>query len=120
MNYISRHMEEKFGIPWVEYNFFGPSKTEESLRKIASFFDDHIKEKTEEVIAKYKILTDAVIAKYRPRLEGKKVMLFVGGLRPRHVIGAYEDWAWKLSVPAMNSAITMTINAPRTMSRTAL
>ncbi len=26
MNYISRHMEEKYGIPWVEYNFFGPSK----------------------------------------------------------------------------------------------
>ncbi|MEQ1600733.1 MAG: nitrogenase molybdenum-iron protein alpha chain [Methylophilaceae bacterium] len=91
MNYISRHMEEKYGIPWVEYNFFGPSKTEESLRKIASFFDDHIKEKTEEVIAKYKVLTDAVVAKYKPRLQGKKVMLFVGGLRPRHVIGAYED-----------------------------
>ena len=34
---------------------------------------------------------DAVIAKYKPRLEGKKVMLYVGGLRPRHVIGAYED-----------------------------
>ncbi len=33
----------------------------------------------------------AVIDKYKPRLEGKKVMLFVGGLRPRHVIGAYED-----------------------------
>jgi len=29
---------------------------------------------------------DAVIARYRPRLEGKTVMLFVGGLRPRHVI----------------------------------
>jgi nitrogenase molybdenum-iron protein alpha chain len=91
MNYISRHMEEKYGVPWVEYNFFGPSKIEESLRKIASFFDDSIKEKTEEVIAKYKKLTDDVIAKYKPRLQGKKVMLFVGGLRPRHVIGAYED-----------------------------
>jgi nitrogenase molybdenum-iron protein alpha chain len=91
MNYISRHMEEKYGIPWVEYNFFGPSKIEESLRKIAGFFDDTIKENTERVIAKYRALTDAVIAKYRPRLEGKKVMLFVGGLRPRHVIGAYED-----------------------------
>jgi nitrogenase molybdenum-iron protein alpha chain len=67
MNYISRHMEEKYGIPWVEYNFFGPSKIEESLRKIAGFFDDSIKEKTEEVIAKYKVLTDAVIAKYKPR-----------------------------------------------------
>jgi nitrogenase molybdenum-iron protein alpha chain len=91
MNYISRHMEEKFGTPWVEYNFFGPSKIAASLREIASHFDDTIKEGAERVIAKYQALTDAVIAKYRPRLEGKKVMLFVGGLRPRHVIGAYED-----------------------------
>jgi len=91
MNYISRYMEEKFGIPWVEYNFFGPSKVAESLRTIAGHFDDHIKEGAERVIAKYQSLTDAVIAKYKPRLQGKKVMLYVGGLRPRHVIGAYED-----------------------------
>jgi len=91
MNYISRHMEEKYGIPWIEYNFFGPTKIAESLRSIASHFDDKIKEGAERVIAKYTVLTDAVVAKYRPRLEGKKVMLFVGGLRPRHVIGAYED-----------------------------
>ncbi|MBN2702249.1 MAG: nitrogenase molybdenum-iron protein alpha chain [Methylothermaceae bacterium] len=91
MNYISRHMEEKYGIPWMEYNFFGPSKIAESLRKIASLFDDKIKEGAEKVIAKYQPEMDAVIAKYRPRLEGKKVMLFVGGLRPRHTIGAYED-----------------------------
>ncbi|MEW6682477.1 MAG: nitrogenase molybdenum-iron protein alpha chain [Nitrospirota bacterium] len=91
MNYISRHMEEKYGIPWVEYNFFGPTKIEESLRKIAAHFDDKIKEGAEKVIAKYRRLVDGVIEKYRPRLEGKTVMLFVGGLRPRHVIGAYED-----------------------------
>jgi nitrogenase molybdenum-iron protein alpha chain len=91
MNYISRHMEEKYGIPWMEYNFFGPTKIKESLRKIASFFDDSIKEGAERVIAKYTPMMDAVIAKFRPRLEGKKVMLYVGGLRPRHVVGAYED-----------------------------
>jgi nitrogenase molybdenum-iron protein alpha chain len=91
MNYISRHMEEKYGIPWMEYNFFGPSKIAESLRKIAAHFDDKIKEGAERVIAKYQAEVDAVIAKYRPRLEGKKVMLFIGGLRPRHTIGAYED-----------------------------
>ena len=91
MNYISRHMEEKYGIPWIEYNFFGPSKIEQSLREIASHFDDKIKEGAERVIAKYRKETDAVIEKYRPRLEGKRVMLYVGGLRPRHVIGAYED-----------------------------
>lgn len=91
MNYISRHMEEKYGIPYMEYNFFGPTKIIESLRKIAAFFDDSIKEKCEQVIARYQPMMDEVIAKYRPRLEGKKVMLYVGGLRPRHVIGAYED-----------------------------
>jgi nitrogenase molybdenum-iron protein alpha chain len=32
-----------------------------------------------------------VIDEYRPRLEGKTVMLYVGGLRPRHTVGAYED-----------------------------
>ncbi|WP_172148990.1 nitrogenase molybdenum-iron protein alpha chain [Pseudomonas tumuqii] len=91
MNYISRHMEEKYGIPWMEYNFFGPTKTAESLRAIAAHFDDSIKAKCEAVIAKYQTEWQAVIAKFRPRLEGKRVMLYVGGLRPRHVIGAYED-----------------------------
>jgi nitrogenase molybdenum-iron protein alpha chain len=91
MNYISRHMEEKYGIPYMEYNFFGPTKIEESLRKIAAFFDDSIKEKCEQVIARYRPMVDEVIAKYKPRLDGKRVMLYIGGLRPRHVIGAYED-----------------------------
>ena len=91
MNYITRHMEEKYNIPWVEYNFFGPTKIEASLREIAGHFDDTIKANAEKVIAKYRALVDGIVAKYKPRLEGKKVMLYVGGLRPRHVIGAYED-----------------------------
>ena len=91
MNYVSRHIEEKYGVPWLEYNFFGPTKIAESLRKIAAFFDETIQAKAEEVIEKYKAEYEAVIAKYRPRLEGKRVMLYVGGLRPRHIIGAYED-----------------------------
>ena len=50
MNYICRHMEEKYGIPWIEYNFFGPSQIEKSLRAIAAQFDDTIKEGAERVI----------------------------------------------------------------------
>ena len=91
MNYIARHMEEKYSIPWIEYNFFGPTKIAESLRKIAALFDDKIKAGAERVIARYTSEYEAVIAKYKPRLEGKRVMLYIGGLRPRHVIGAYED-----------------------------
>ncbi|MGL1959298.1 MAG: nitrogenase molybdenum-iron protein alpha chain [Colwellia sp.] len=91
MSYISRHMEEKYGIPWMEYNLFGPTKCEESLRKIAAFFDESVQEKAEVVITKYREQWQPVIDKFKPRLQGKKVMLYVGGLRPRHVIGAYED-----------------------------
>ncbi len=91
MNYICRHMEEKYGIPWIEVNFFGPGKIVESLRALAEKFDDRIKQKTEEVIEKRMAEMNEVIEKYRPRLEGKSVMLYVGGLRPRHTIGAYED-----------------------------
>ncbi|CCQ57523.1 Nitrogenase (molybdenum-iron) alpha chain [Crocosphaera watsonii WH 0005] len=91
MNYISRHMEEKYGIPWLEYNFFGPSKIAESLRAIAARFDETIQEKAEEVIKKYQQQCDDILAKYRPRLEGKTVMMMVGGLRPRHVVPAFKD-----------------------------
>jgi nitrogenase molybdenum-iron protein alpha chain len=91
MNYICRHMEEKYGIPWIEYNFFGPSQIARSLRAIADLFDDHIRDGAERVIAKYQPMADAVLAKYRPRLEGKRIMLYVGGLRPRHVADAYGD-----------------------------
>ncbi|HAT51404.1 MAG: nitrogenase molybdenum-iron protein alpha chain [Nitrospirae bacterium] len=91
MNYISRHMEAKYGIPWMEYNFFGPTKIAASLRAIAEHFDDKIKEGAERVIAKYQPMVEAINAKYIPRLQGKRVMLYVGGLRPRHVVGAYED-----------------------------
>ncbi|MCH4143641.1 nitrogenase molybdenum-iron protein alpha chain [Acetobacter peroxydans] len=91
MNYICRYMEEKYSIPWVEYNFFGPSQIAASLRKIASLFDETIQQNAERVIAKYQPLVDAVLAKFLPRLEGKTVMLYVGGLRPRHVVNAYDD-----------------------------
>ncbi|CCG09209.1 nitrogenase molybdenum-iron protein alpha chain [Pararhodospirillum photometricum] len=96
MNYICRHMEEKYNIPWMEYNFFGPSQIEKSLRKIAAHFDETIQANAEKVIAKYRPAVDAVIAKFRPRLEGKSVLLYVGGLRPRHTATAYEDLGMKI------------------------
>lgn len=96
MNYISRHMEEKYGIPWLEYNFFGLTKIAESLRAIGALFDDKIKEGAERVIAKYEAQIKATLDKYRPRLEGKTVMIMVGGLRPRHVVPAFQDLGMKI------------------------
>lgn len=91
MNYIATHMEETYGTPWIEFNFFGPTKIKESILKIAAQFDDSIMEKALKMIEKYDPLMQKVIDTYRPRLDGKSVMLYVGGLRPRHIVGAYED-----------------------------
>ncbi len=96
MNYICRHMEEKYGVAWMEYNFFGPTQIAASLRKIAKHFGPEIEEKAEQVIVANQPLVDKIIAKYRPRLEGKTVMLYVGGLRPRHIVTAYEDLGMKI------------------------
>ena len=65
MNYMCKVMEEKWGIPWLEYNFFGPTKIAESLRAIAARFDDKIKEGAERVIAKYQAEYEAVIHSLR-------------------------------------------------------
>ncbi len=91
MNYMCKVMEEKYGIPWMELNFFGPAKIAASLRKLGEYFGEEIRQKAEAVIAKYEPQMQAVIDEYRPRLEGKKVMLYVGGLRPRHTVNAYEE-----------------------------
>jgi len=106
MSYISRHMEEKYGIPWVEYNFFGPSKIAASLRDVAAHFDDKIKEGAERVIAKYQALTDATIAEYRPRLE-----VHAMSSEPMRIS------AWKSSVRGMSSDTMTTISAPPNTSR---
>ncbi|MCK9902381.1 nitrogenase molybdenum-iron protein alpha chain [Parafrankia colletiae] len=91
MNYICTTMEERYGTPWIEFNFFGPTKIVTSMRAIAAKFDETIQAKTEAAIARYQKRFDEITAAFKPRLDGKRVMLAVGGLRPRHTIGAYED-----------------------------
>ena len=91
MNYMCKVMEEKYGIPWMELNFFGPAKIAASLRKLGEYFGEEIRQRVDAVIAKYEPKVRQVIEEYRPRLEGKKVMLYVGGLRPRHTVNAYEE-----------------------------
>jgi nitrogenase molybdenum-iron protein alpha chain len=91
MNYIATTLEERHGVPWMEYNFFGPTKIVESMREIAAQFDETIQARTEEAIARYEVEFAKVRERFGPRLDGKKVMLLIGGLRPRHTVGAYTD-----------------------------
>ncbi len=85
INYVADMMEKKYGPPWIKVNFIGAKATAKSLRKIAEFFeDDELTENVERVISEeYPAVVEAQ-KKYRPRCEGKRAMLFVGGSRAHH------------------------------------
>jgi len=85
INYVAEMMETKFGLPWIKINFIGAEATAKSLRKIAQYFDDpRLTERVEAVIAAERPAVQAAAAEVRPRTEGKRAMLFVGGSRAHH------------------------------------
>jgi nitrogenase molybdenum-iron protein alpha chain len=89
--HCSPHGRKNTKFPGLSTTSLGLPKLLNHCAKSPLLFDETIQAGAEKVIAKYQAEYDAVIAKYKPRLQGKRVMLYVGGLRPRHVIGAYED-----------------------------
>jgi nitrogenase molybdenum-iron protein alpha chain len=85
-------METRYGIPWAKVNFIGIQAMAKSLRKIAKIFNDKkLTERVEAVIAEETAEAEAGVAPYLPRLEGKTVMLFVGGSRAHHYQTLFRD-----------------------------
>ncbi|MDY6836173.1 MAG: nitrogenase molybdenum-iron protein alpha chain [Chloroflexota bacterium] len=85
INYIAGMMETKYGQPWIKINFIGAEATAKSLRKIAKYFDDPgLTEKVETIITEEMPEVLRVREEVRPRTQGKKAMLFVGGSRAHH------------------------------------
>ena len=85
INYVADMIEKKYGTPWIKVNFIGAKATAKSLRKIAEFFGDRqLIENVERVIGEEYPAVTAALKKYKPRCEGKRAMLFVGGSRAHH------------------------------------
>ncbi len=85
INYATRMFHDRYGLPWLKVNYVGVEETASSLREMARFFgDDGLTEKTEAVIAAELERIGPELEHYRRRLDGKKIMLFVGGSRAHH------------------------------------
>jgi len=85
INYIAEMMEKKYGIPWFKVNFIGAEATAKSLMKIAEYFGDaELIERTKKLIDREFKRVEEVVTKVRPKVEGKKAMMFVGGSRAHH------------------------------------
>ncbi|QTA83405.1 Nitrogenase molybdenum-iron protein alpha chain [Desulfonema limicola] len=92
INYVAEMMEKKYGLPWIKVNFIGAEATAKSLRKIAAYFEDQkLTDKVEEVIVQEMPQVLKSIAEIKPRTEGKRAMLFVGGSRAHHYQELFKE-----------------------------
>ncbi len=85
INYIAEMMEEKYGMPWFKVNFIGAEASAKSLRKLAEYFGDKdMIKSTDAMIEREMAKVKEVFDRVRPKVEGKKVMMYVGGSRAHH------------------------------------
>ena len=100
INYVAEMMETKYGVPWIKVNFIGAAATAKSLRKMAAYFeDDALMATVEEVIAAELPEVEEAAAAVRPRTEGKRAMLFVGGSRAHH----YQELFFEMGMKTLSA-----------------
>lgn len=93
---IARKMEERYGIPFFEGSFYGIGDMSDTLRQIAALLVQQgapagLMGRTEALIAAEEARAWARIAAYRPRLQGKKVLLITGGVKSWSVVAALQE-----------------------------
>jgi nitrogenase molybdenum-cofactor synthesis protein NifE len=93
---LARKMEERYGIPWFEGSFYGISDTSESLRQIARLLvkrgaSADLLVRTEALIAREEARAWLRLATYKERLQGKRVLLFTGGVKSWSVVSALRE-----------------------------
>lgn len=89
---VARKLEEKHGTPWFEGSFYGVRDMSQSLRSFAKLLGDaDLQERTEALIAREEAATEAELAEYRLRLQGKRVLLYTGGVKSWSVVSALQD-----------------------------
>lgn len=89
---VARKLEEKHGTPWFEGSFYGVRDMSEALRAIAAGLQDaDLQARTEALIAREEARVEAQLAEFRPRLRGKRVLLYTGGVKSWSVVSALQD-----------------------------
>jgi nitrogenase molybdenum-cofactor synthesis protein NifE len=93
---VARKMEERYGIPFFEGSFYGIGDTSDALRSIARLLiqrgaPGELLDRTERVIEREEARAWQRILPYKPLLEGKRVLLFTGGVKSWSVVAALQE-----------------------------
>jgi nitrogenase molybdenum-cofactor synthesis protein NifE len=93
---LARKMEEAYGIPYFEGSFYGIADTSDALRQVAKLLvgrgaPTDLIARTEALIAAEEAKAYAALAGYRERLQGKRVLLYTGGVKSWSVVSALQE-----------------------------
>nr|VFJ66780.1 MAG: nitrogenase molybdenum-cofactor synthesis protein NifE [Candidatus Kentron sp. FW] len=89
---VARKLEERYGTPWFEGSFYGIRDVSAALRAFARLIDDpDLTWRTEELIAREEKIINAQLIPWRRRLQGKKALLYTGGVKSWSIISALQD-----------------------------
>ncbi len=93
INYIAEMMKTKYGTDWLKVNFIGIGATIQSLRDMATYFNDpELTKRTEEVIEDELSAIFDDVEYFKTKLKGKTAGIFVGGSRAHHYQKLLEDF----------------------------
>lgn len=89
---MAQKMEQRYGIPYLEESFYGIDDVNRCLRNIAAKLGDaDLQERTEQLIAQETAKLDLALAPYRARLQGKRMVLYTGGVKSWSIVSAARD-----------------------------
>ena len=95
---LARKMKKRWGIPYLEESFYGLADIAKALRDIARELDLGVgpgstvmRDRVEALVADEEARCRARIAPYRERLEGKRAVLFTGGVKTWSMVTALRE-----------------------------
>lgn len=92
MLHVARGLSETWGAPFFEGSFYGLRDTSQALRDFARLLgDDDLSARTEAVITREEARVARTLAPLRPRLAGRKVLVFTGGYKSWSIVSAMQD-----------------------------
>jgi nitrogenase molybdenum-cofactor synthesis protein NifE len=93
---LARKMKTRWGISYLEESFYGMTDTAKALRDIARELDlihgnTVMAERVEALLAEEEPKCRAALEPYRARLEGKRCVLFTGGVKTWSMVSALRE-----------------------------
>lgn len=96
---LAKKMQKNYGMPYLEESFYGMTDTAKALRDIARELDDAVgglekrvmQDRVERLLEEEEAKCRERLAPYRARLQGKRSVLFTGGVKTWSMVNALRE-----------------------------